>query len=65
MQCEWKAKFGSDEKPLDKLAGTAVKVPTQTNYFDCGIYLLQYVEQFFKVNPFELKLFNLNKIYSI
>ena len=25
-----------------------VEVPTQTNYYDCGIYLLQYVESFFR-----------------
>lgn len=26
------------------------KVPTQTNSYDCGVYILQYFEEFFKVN---------------
>ncbi|KAF7287034.1 hypothetical protein GWI33_002419 [Rhynchophorus ferrugineus] len=31
----------------DYLTGASVKVPQQTNFTDCGLYLLQYVEQFF------------------
>ena len=54
MQCEWKAKYsqeGDDElNILESLGGYSVQVPLQTNYFDCGIYLLQYVENFFSVS---------------
>ncbi|XP_030760766.1 uncharacterized protein LOC115885866 isoform X2 [Sitophilus oryzae] len=32
----------------DVIKGASVKVPQQTNFTDCGLYLLQYVEQFFK-----------------
>lgn len=30
------------------MAGNLVKVPQQNNFTDCGLFLLQYVEQFFK-----------------
>lgn len=30
------------------MLGCAVKVPQQQNFTDCGLFLLQYVEQFFK-----------------
>lgn len=29
------------------MPGNCVKVPQQNNFTDCGLYLLQYVEQFF------------------
>lgn len=32
----------------DTIPGHSVKVPQQNNFTDCGLYLLQYVEQFFK-----------------
>ncbi|RNA41042.1 sentrin-specific protease 7 isoform X4, partial [Brachionus plicatilis] len=50
LECEWKSKYPNDEQEptfLTKMMGTNVEVPLQTNYFDCGIYLLQYVESFF------------------
>jgi Ulp1 family protease len=49
---EYRSKYGDDEKKLDKIrkiAGIHVAAPAQTNFYDCGIYLLQYVEYFFTV----------------
>ena len=49
---EYKTKNSGDLKHLEtisKMPGIIIKVPQQTNYYDCGIYLLQYVESFFKV----------------
>ncbi|XP_059149505.1 uncharacterized protein LOC131936507 isoform X3 [Physella acuta] len=50
LQCEWNAKK-SDEEPrnLGKIIrGSSPRVPQQSNYSDCGVYLLQYVETFFE-----------------
>lgn len=33
----------------DNIKGSCPKIPQQNNFTDCGLYLLQYVEQFFKV----------------
>lgn len=33
----------------DNMKGSCPKIPQQNNFTDCGLYLLQYVEQFFKV----------------
>lgn len=40
-----------------------MKVPIQNNYTDCGLFLLQYVEQFFKepIKDFRIPIKNLNK----
>jgi Ulp1 family protease len=40
-----------------------VKVPIQNNYTDCGLFLLQYVEQFFKdpIEDFRIPIKTLNK----
>lgn len=51
LTCEYKAKF--PELPprsftKDNLFGSQVKVPQQNNFTDCGLFLLQYVEHFFK-----------------
>ncbi|XP_011293377.2 uncharacterized protein LOC101890437 isoform X1 [Musca domestica] len=51
LTCEYKIKM--PEAPLhafnkDNMPGHCVKVPQQNNFTDCGLYLLQYVEQFFK-----------------
>lgn len=51
LSCEYKIKM--PEAPLhtfnkDNMPGHCVKVPQQNNFTDCGLYLLQYVEQFFK-----------------
>jgi Ulp1 family protease len=55
LACEWKAKRSKKEDDfnlLKSLTGSIVNVPLQHNYFDCGIYLLQYVESFFTVSKF-------------
>lgn len=51
LTCEYKAKY--PELPArsytkDNLFGSQVKVPQQNNFTDCGLFLLQYVEHFFK-----------------
>lgn len=33
----------------DNIKGSCPKIPQQNNFTDCGLYLLQYVEHFFKV----------------
>ena len=38
-----------DFSPLKALTGSIVECPSQNNYYDCGIYLLQNVESFFTV----------------
>ncbi|XP_048239758.1 uncharacterized protein LOC124111405 isoform X2 [Haliotis rufescens] len=48
LQVEWDTKKKEKRQVKDKLKGGFVKVPQQTNYSDCGVYLLQYVESFFK-----------------
>ena len=51
---EWKAKKAEScgHKEFDKtsLRMNSVQVPQQDNYSDCGIFLLHYVETFFKVS---------------
>jgi Ulp1 family protease len=50
-----------DEKKAEylmKIPGYIVTCPQQTNYYDCGIYLLQYVESFFSVKKKLSKVFN-------
>ncbi|XP_011202463.2 uncharacterized protein LOC105225617 isoform X1 [Bactrocera dorsalis] len=51
LTCEYRAKM-SDVTPhvfnKDNMPGHCVKVPQQNNFTDCGLYLLQYVEHFFK-----------------
>jgi sentrin-specific protease 7 len=51
LTCEYKAKFpNAPPRSYNKnnLFGNQVKVPQQNNFTDCGVFLLQYVEQFFK-----------------
>ncbi|XP_034237938.1 uncharacterized protein LOC117643271 isoform X2 [Thrips palmi] len=46
---EYKVKQGKvKEFSKDTIKGMLPKVPQQTNFTDCGLYLLQYVEMFFK-----------------
>ncbi|KAK9879547.1 hypothetical protein WA026_006617 [Henosepilachna vigintioctopunctata] len=48
LTCEYKTKYNK-EKIFNKdvIKGACPKVPQQTNFTDCGLYLLQYVEHFF------------------
>ena len=53
LTCEWKAKMvptGLEERIFtrDNMVGSYPKVQQQPNSTDCGVYLLQYVESFFK-----------------
>ncbi|XP_050432431.1 uncharacterized protein LOC126840615 [Adelges cooleyi] len=46
---EYYAKNGERrEFPKEIVKGSAVKVPQQTNYSDCGLFLLHYFEKFFE-----------------
>lgn len=52
LTCEYRVKIReSTNHTFNKtnIPGNSVKVPQQTNFTDCGLYVLQYVEQFFKV----------------
>ena len=48
LQSEWSAKNEGTLDVMETIEGRSVEVPLQSNGFDCGIFLLQYVEQFFK-----------------
>ncbi|XP_017863621.1 PREDICTED: sentrin-specific protease 6 isoform X3 [Drosophila arizonae] len=51
LTCEYKVKKPDAQAHVfnkDNMPGHCVKVPQQNNFTDCGLYLLQYVEQFFK-----------------
>eukprot|EP00092_Neocalanus_flemingeri_P016495 GFUD01017849.1.p1 GENE.GFUD01017849.1~~GFUD01017849.1.p1 ORF type:complete len:1547 (+),score=557.86 GFUD01017849.1:282-4922(+) len=53
LTCEWRAKMipsGAEERVFskDNMVGGCPKVQQQPNFSDCGIYLLQYVESFFR-----------------
>ncbi|XP_062135947.1 sentrin-specific protease 6 isoform X2 [Drosophila sulfurigaster albostrigata] len=51
LTCEYKVKKPDAQAHIfnkDNMPGHCVKVPQQNNFTDCGLYLLQYVEQFFK-----------------
>lgn len=51
LTCEFKIKRNMDRSfNKDTIKGACPKVPQQTNYTDCGLYLLQYVESFLR-NP--------------
>lgn len=54
LRIEYQVKHNGKEKDFssDTMKGACPKVPQQTNYTDCGLYLLQYVETFFQVNYF-------------
>ncbi|KAK9692716.1 Ulp1 protease family, C-terminal catalytic domain [Popillia japonica] len=48
LTCEYKAKLNKDKLfNKDTIKCACPKVPQQTNFTDCGLYLLQYVESFF------------------
>ncbi|XP_050301894.1 uncharacterized protein LOC126740074 isoform X2 [Anthonomus grandis grandis] len=49
LTCEFKTKMESERVfNRDVIKGSHCKVPQQNNFTDCGLYVLQYVEQFFK-----------------
>ncbi|XP_076235982.1 uncharacterized protein LOC143180264 isoform X3 [Calliopsis andreniformis] len=51
LSCEYVAKMGTEKVfSKDTIKGSSLKVPQQSNFTDCGLYVLQYVESFFK-NP--------------
>lgn len=52
LTCEHKAKVtdsGAHTFTKETIPGHSVKVPQQNNFTDCGLYLLQYVEHFYRV----------------
>ncbi|XP_011631462.1 uncharacterized protein LOC105423416 isoform X2 [Pogonomyrmex barbatus] len=49
LSCEHVAKLGVEKTfSKDTIKGACPKVPQQSNFTDCGLYVLQYVESFFK-----------------
>ncbi|CAL1674389.1 unnamed protein product [Lasius platythorax] len=49
LSCEYVAKLGIEKTfSKDTIKGACPKVPQQSNFTDCGLYVLQYVESFFK-----------------
>ena len=50
LMVEWSNKKGGTEYNKQLIKGTVPKVPQQTNYSDCGVFMLQYVESFFEVS---------------
>jgi len=53
LSCEWKAKMvpnGKEERRFDNglMPGSQPTVQQQPNFSDCGIYLLQYIQSFFR-----------------
>lgn len=51
LSCEYVAKMGNEKVfSKDTIKGASLKVPQQSNFTDCGLYVLQYVESFFKVS---------------
>ena len=50
LQCEYDSKVKGDRKfDKDTIKGCSPRVPQQPNFSDCGIFVLQYCESFFKV----------------
>ena len=50
LRIEYRVKEGKEKDfNKDTIKGSTPKVPQQTNFTDCGVYVLQYVESFFQV----------------
>lgn len=53
LQVEWDVKkkeaLGSRAFTKDNMKGASPECPQQSNFSDCGVYVLQYVESFFTV----------------
>ena len=58
LQEEWNAKKlekeGVRSFSRDTMPGACPECPQQSNFSDCGIYILQYVESLFSVSPLSL-----------
>ena len=47
LETEWRAKTG-EVADMSRLMVVVPKLPIQDNYFDCGVFLLQYIERIFE-----------------
>jgi len=59
LTCEYKSKHPLEPaKAFTKynIEGINVKVPFQRNFTDCGLFVLQYVEEFLHLHPFKVRL---------
>lgn len=55
LKIEYKVKKGVEcDFNKDRIRGALPKVPQQNNFTDCGIFMLQYAESFFKVKSLQL-----------
>lgn len=69
LTCEYKVKY-PDQPPRvynkTSMVGSIVKVPQQQNFTDCGLFLLQYVEHFFKdpIKDFRLPIKSVQKWFD-
>lgn len=63
LQAEWDVRRSEQDGPMffnkDTIRGFSPRVPGQSNLVDCGIFLLHYVEMFFKVCGLFYKLNNI------
>ncbi|XP_021355279.1 sentrin-specific protease 6-like [Mizuhopecten yessoensis] len=48
LQVEWNTKKDVMFNLKERIRGCTPRVPQQTNYSDCGLYVLQYVQSFFE-----------------
>ncbi|KAJ9576151.1 hypothetical protein L9F63_006973, partial [Diploptera punctata] len=67
LRIEYKVKEGKErEFSKDTIKGSTPKVPQQTNFTDCGVYVLQYVESFFQdpIKDYNLPMKNLVNWFS-
>uniref|UniRef100_T1IVJ4 Ubiquitin-like protease family profile domain-containing protein n=1 Tax=Strigamia maritima TaxID=126957 RepID=T1IVJ4_STRMM len=67
LRIEWSVKNGTVRTfEKERMKGTVPKVPNQDNNSDCGIYLLQYVENFFEnpIKDFSIPISNLKDWFS-
>lgn len=56
LKIEYKVKKGVEcDFTKDRIRGALPKVPQQNNFTDCGIFMLQYAESFFKVKSSQLR----------
>lgn len=65
LSCEHQSKFGTTDFDKYSIKGHCVKVPQQDNLTDCGLFVLQYVEHFFKVLHYLKMLFLVEYSYHL